>query len=397
MNIFAKNALDLLEPMATTSPELAKAYLLLRKTSIEAGIIDFLANPFVRSALGILEKFQSNKRISEAIKLLKEAGEEEEKEVKKKKAYKPDAKKKKVKAGLEEIVPAHVERAFSHWIGGFIEDVTKDTLEGYEDEVEQEINKRAPLYSDPARARAIMRRAWDGFVRDLKETWESPATAEALLRKSQLSRVAPHGPEDLLRRGTSVTHINSARRAETEKERDARLDREYEESEKKKEATETAKVKLPVTALIEAAKKKYGRDTFQQGNCAVLVMALHEFLGHSASDELVVVRTFTPGGVRIQHVALLHDGAVYDQSGQTSFKKLEDYYDEFSEDTYGLDAEDIIKEVSIDLYPMSRAESFLKRTAATITVSELVSFFKALKAPAEKAYELGVAKPGKKK
>jgi hypothetical protein len=69
--------------------------LLLKKTSIEAGIIDFLANPFVRSALGILEKFQSNKRISEAIKLLKEAGEEEEKEVKKKKAYKPDAKKKK--------------------------------------------------------------------------------------------------------------------------------------------------------------------------------------------------------------------------------------------------------------------------------------------------------------
>jgi hypothetical protein len=85
MNIYLKNAIDVLEPLATTDKEIARAYLSLKALTIQGGVLDFLANPFIRSAIGILEMMQGNPKIKQALSLLQEAGKEEEEAKKKKK------------------------------------------------------------------------------------------------------------------------------------------------------------------------------------------------------------------------------------------------------------------------------------------------------------------------
>ncbi len=86
--VLAKNALAVLEPIAAEDKDVARAYLMLRQQRVEAGLVDFLANPFVRSAMGILEMLVGNAKVREAVKLLKEAGKEAEEEKKKKPAKK---------------------------------------------------------------------------------------------------------------------------------------------------------------------------------------------------------------------------------------------------------------------------------------------------------------------
>jgi hypothetical protein len=79
------NAMKLLASERRSSRRVNAAYRALQKNTIEAGAVEWLANPFVRTALSILQSLTSNYRVREAIKLLKEAGAEEEAEQKKKK------------------------------------------------------------------------------------------------------------------------------------------------------------------------------------------------------------------------------------------------------------------------------------------------------------------------
>ncbi len=80
------NAMKLLASERRTSRRVNAAYKTLQKNNIEAGTVEWLANPFVRTALSILQSLSGNYKIREAIKLLKEAGSEAEEETKKKKA-----------------------------------------------------------------------------------------------------------------------------------------------------------------------------------------------------------------------------------------------------------------------------------------------------------------------
>ena len=77
------NALELLRQERRSSRRINAAYQTLKQNSIEAGIVDWLSNPFVRTALSILQSLQGNYKVREAIKLLKEAGSEAESEKKK--------------------------------------------------------------------------------------------------------------------------------------------------------------------------------------------------------------------------------------------------------------------------------------------------------------------------
>ena len=61
------------------------AYKLLSKTPIQAGVEDWLTNPFVRTAMTILKGLSSNYKIRQAIQLLTEAGKDAEEEASKKK------------------------------------------------------------------------------------------------------------------------------------------------------------------------------------------------------------------------------------------------------------------------------------------------------------------------
>ena len=81
---YVKNAMILLKAEQRSSLRLHEVYARLHRLEVRAGFADFLGNPFLQTALSILEKFSSNYRIKEAIKLLREAGEEAEKESKKK-------------------------------------------------------------------------------------------------------------------------------------------------------------------------------------------------------------------------------------------------------------------------------------------------------------------------
>lgn len=81
--IYVKNALALLGN--EEDPRAKEAISLLTQSNIQAGLVDWLANPFVRSAMSILNMMQGNPKVKQAIKLLTEAGEEEEKASKKKK------------------------------------------------------------------------------------------------------------------------------------------------------------------------------------------------------------------------------------------------------------------------------------------------------------------------
>lgn len=78
------NALRLLAMERRKARRIDHVYRVLSRHYLEAGIVEWLANPFIRTALVILEKFQADYRIKEAIKLLREAGEEASKAPKKK-------------------------------------------------------------------------------------------------------------------------------------------------------------------------------------------------------------------------------------------------------------------------------------------------------------------------
>lgn len=82
--VFYDNALELLRQERRSSSRVNAAYKTLTRNHIEAGAETWLANPFVRTALSILQSLSGNYKIREAIRLLKEAGTEAETASKKK-------------------------------------------------------------------------------------------------------------------------------------------------------------------------------------------------------------------------------------------------------------------------------------------------------------------------
>jgi len=99
-NIFYRNAMAFLAQERRSSKRINAAYKTLLEhertpaepTEVRAGAVEWLANPFVRTALSILQSLSGNYKIREAIKLLKEAGAEAEAEEEKKKKAKPKKK-----------------------------------------------------------------------------------------------------------------------------------------------------------------------------------------------------------------------------------------------------------------------------------------------------------------
>lgn len=86
--IYYTNALAILRTERRKAARVNAAYKLLTKTPITAGVEDWLQNPFVKTALTILQALTGNWRVREAIKLLKAAGEEAEQEARKTKRKK---------------------------------------------------------------------------------------------------------------------------------------------------------------------------------------------------------------------------------------------------------------------------------------------------------------------
>lgn len=82
--VYYNNALALLAGERRKSRRINAAYTALKRNDIHAAGVDWLANPFVRTALSILQSLSGNYKVREAIKLLKEAGAEAEAEEKKK-------------------------------------------------------------------------------------------------------------------------------------------------------------------------------------------------------------------------------------------------------------------------------------------------------------------------
>jgi hypothetical protein len=90
--VLLDNALNILKQERRSSRRVNAAYNVLRQSKgrplvagkVTGGVVDWLANPFVRTALSILQSLSSNYKIREAIKLIKEAGMEAEEEAKKK-------------------------------------------------------------------------------------------------------------------------------------------------------------------------------------------------------------------------------------------------------------------------------------------------------------------------
>jgi len=81
--VYIRNALELIRQEQRTSREIHQVYSGLQKRlvkadkSVSGGFAEnFLSNPFISTALGILEKFSGNYKIKQALKLLKEAGAE---------------------------------------------------------------------------------------------------------------------------------------------------------------------------------------------------------------------------------------------------------------------------------------------------------------------------------
>jgi hypothetical protein len=87
--VYYSNAIKLLATERRKSQRIDKVYRMLARHNVQAGLADWLANPFIRTALQILKKFTDNYKIREATRLLYEAGEEataaSEAEAKKKK------------------------------------------------------------------------------------------------------------------------------------------------------------------------------------------------------------------------------------------------------------------------------------------------------------------------
>lgn len=77
--ILYSNALNILAMERRTARRVDEAYRILARRNLNAGLEDWLYNPFVKTALSILQKFSGNYRIKEALKLLQAAGEEAEK------------------------------------------------------------------------------------------------------------------------------------------------------------------------------------------------------------------------------------------------------------------------------------------------------------------------------
>lgn len=90
VQVYFTNALNLLNTPTPVAPgvkaqkcprrldrQIDRAYRMLARHQLKAGLEDFLANPFVRTAMSILRKFSAgNYRIQQALNLLEEAGEE---------------------------------------------------------------------------------------------------------------------------------------------------------------------------------------------------------------------------------------------------------------------------------------------------------------------------------
>lgn len=91
LNVFHLNALRILHDEAEATPRLRSALVALEhpqlQRGIRAGLEDFLANPFVQTAMSILRTFGKNYKVNQAVKLLEEAGKdyaEEQRKSKKK-------------------------------------------------------------------------------------------------------------------------------------------------------------------------------------------------------------------------------------------------------------------------------------------------------------------------
>jgi hypothetical protein len=87
--ILYTNAIKILATERRSARRIDEAYRILVRRNLNAGLEDWLYNPFVKTALSILEKFSGNYKIKEALKLLQAAGDEAEK------ANKPGRKQKK--------------------------------------------------------------------------------------------------------------------------------------------------------------------------------------------------------------------------------------------------------------------------------------------------------------
>lgn len=76
-SILYANALKLLGTERRVAKRIDEAYRILARNRVHGAVEDWLQNPFVSTALGILEKFgTSNYKIKQAIQLLREAGKE---------------------------------------------------------------------------------------------------------------------------------------------------------------------------------------------------------------------------------------------------------------------------------------------------------------------------------
>ncbi len=83
--IYYRNALTLLKAERRNYKRVNDVYVRLGRIEVRAGVEDWLGNPFISTALSILEKLTSNYKIKQAVQLLKEAATESKKESESKK------------------------------------------------------------------------------------------------------------------------------------------------------------------------------------------------------------------------------------------------------------------------------------------------------------------------
>ncbi len=83
--IYYANAIKMIASERRSSKQIDDVYRILVRHNMQADLTDWLANPFIRTALQILRKFTDNYKIREATRLLYEAGEEAKTELSKKK------------------------------------------------------------------------------------------------------------------------------------------------------------------------------------------------------------------------------------------------------------------------------------------------------------------------
>jgi hypothetical protein len=94
MSVYLANAIKLIASERRKAQRVNRLYYKLigkiqkDPTNIQAGMIDLLSNPFIKSAISILEKFESNYKLREAAKLIKQAITEHEESKKKGKGKK---------------------------------------------------------------------------------------------------------------------------------------------------------------------------------------------------------------------------------------------------------------------------------------------------------------------